>query len=82
MSTSFLFLKPKFSLNNLPKNKAKTVKTKQIHHSQVITKENLKYLEIQLFLIVNYELKKLIWSFGDSVIVVEPVDLFTRQLRK
>lgn len=52
------------------------IKTKPLHHSQRILKENKKELQIVLNIIPNYEFKKLLWSFGDSVKIIEPQDLF------
>lgn len=61
---------------------ANYVITKPLHASQKITKQTRQYLDIELCLIINYELKKLIWSFGDTVEVLEPADLLARQFRK
>ena len=51
------------------------IRTKPLHSSQRIIKDNKKELQIELTLIPNYELKKLIWSFGDSVKVIKPKNL-------
>ena len=51
-------------------------KTKPLHHSQKILKDTRDELQVELMLIPNYELKKLLWSFGDTVKVLEPKNLF------
>lgn len=56
------------------------VRTKPLHHSQIILKDNKKEFRVEIKVIPNYELKKLIWSFGDGVKVIEPKNLF--QIRK
>lgn len=51
------------------------VKTQHLHRSQVIIKDDTEGLVIELNIIVNYELKMLIMSFGDQVKVLGPATL-------
>ncbi|MBK7886857.1 MAG: WYL domain-containing protein [Bacteroidetes bacterium] len=48
------------------------VKSKPLHHSQKIIKENTKSLLLQIDVIPNYELMSVILSFGSDVEVVGP----------
>ena len=57
------------------------IRTKPLHSSQNIIKDNSKQFLVEYRLIPNYELKRLIWSFGDTVQVLEPEDLMTRAFR-
>ena len=57
------------------------VRTKPLHASQKILKDNSKEFLAEYLLVPNYELKKLIWSFGDRVEVLEPLDLMTRSFK-
>jgi predicted DNA-binding transcriptional regulator YafY len=52
------------------------IKTKPLHHSQKVLKDNKTELQIELNVIPNYELKKMLWSFGDAVKIIEPKKLF------
>lgn len=51
------------------------IKTKPIHFSQKVIKDNKKECRIELFLIPNYELNKTIWSFGENVKLISPKSL-------
>ncbi len=51
------------------------LKSQPIHHSQKIIKENKKEFTISVELVVNYELKSLLQSFGDKVKVLKPASL-------
>ena len=52
------------------------VRTKPFHKSQKILKDNKKEFQIEITVIPNYELRKLIWSFGDAVKIISPTNLF------
>lgn len=52
------------------------IKTKPLHKSQIILKDTKKELQIEITVIPNYELRKLIWSFGDAVSIISPEILF------
>lgn len=56
------------------------VKTKPIHGSQRIIKEGHEYADIELNLFINYELISLLFSYGERIIVLEPVELRNRML--
>jgi predicted DNA-binding transcriptional regulator YafY len=51
------------------------IRTKPLHHSQKILKDSKKEFHVEINVIPNYELKKLLWSFGDAVKVIEPQNL-------
>jgi predicted DNA-binding transcriptional regulator YafY len=57
------------------------IRTKPLHASQNILKDNNKEFLVEYRLTPNYELKRLIWSFGDNVQVIEPEDLLTRAIK-
>jgi predicted DNA-binding transcriptional regulator YafY len=51
------------------------LKTQPIHHSQQIISETPESVTISLDLVVNYELKTLLLSFGDKLKVLQPEHL-------
>lgn len=51
------------------------IKNKPIHGSQRKLEENDGYIVLQLELIINYELKSLLFSFMDAIEIVEPTSL-------
>jgi len=51
------------------------LKSQPLHHSQMIKKDNDKVFEIEVELVINYELKSLLQSFGDKVKVIKPKSL-------
>ncbi len=55
----------------------KYVETKPFHGSQKSKWLNSQTLEVKLQLIINYELERLILSYADSVIVLQPLSLAT-----
>lgn len=57
------------------KNLAPYIKTKPIHGSQKRVDENNEEFVFSINVIPNYELKKLILSFGNEITVVEPNNL-------
>ena len=52
------------------------VRTKPFHSSQKILIDNKKEFQIEITVKPNYELKKLIWSFGDAVKIISQKKLF------
>ena len=62
-------------------NKAPYIKTKPIHGSQKLKKEDAKGIVITIEVIVNYELKSLLLSFGNEVKVLSP-DWLDFELKK
>ncbi len=54
---------------------ANYLKSQPLHHSQKIIKENKQEIRISLDLVVNYELKSLLLSFGNQVKVLKPKTL-------
>ena len=50
------------------------IKTKPIHGSQKIKKENSDYTIIEIDVHINHELQSLLLSFGDMIEVLEPLD--------
>lgn len=51
------------------------IKTKPLHASQKRVREDDKGYEFSIEVIPNYELERLILSFGESIKVIEPLDL-------
>ena len=49
------------------------IETKPIHGSQKVIKRNDEFVEIQLDLIINYELESQILHFGEKLEVLEPI---------
>lgn len=59
------------------------IRTKKLHESQEIIKEYKQGgIKIELFLIINYEVKSLILSYGDGIEVLEPSTLRQEIKRK
>lgn len=56
----------------------KYIKSRPIHHSQVIIKESSEEVLVELFALQTIELVQLILSYGDNVEVVEPKKLRKR----
>lgn len=54
---------------------ANYLKSQPLHHSQKIVKETKKECVISVELVVNYELRSLLQSFGDKVKVLKPASL-------
>lgn len=48
------------------------LKSQPLHHSQVILKDTAKEFRVSIEVILNYELKSLLLSFGDKVKVLKP----------
>jgi predicted DNA-binding transcriptional regulator YafY len=63
-------------------DKAPYIQTKPIHGSQKVKKQDEEGLVITIEVIVNYELKSLLWSFGDEVKVLSPEWLDNELLKK
>jgi predicted DNA-binding transcriptional regulator YafY len=57
------------------KNQAPYVRTKPLHPSQRIEKMDNGELKVRLQIIPNYELERLILSFGEDVEVLQPTNL-------
>lgn len=53
------------------------IKTKPIHHSQLLLEENDEGIRIQLKLVINFELKRLILGMGSAVRIIQPLGLKT-----
>lgn len=51
------------------------IKTKPIHGSQKIKEVNENNTIIELNLIINYEIITLLFSYADSIVILEPVEL-------
>ena len=51
------------------------IRTKPIHHSQRILQDNKKEFRIELLLIPNFELKKMLLSLGDGLKIISPKNL-------
>lgn len=51
------------------------IETKPIHGSQKIINRNEEYVDIELELILNYELESVILSHGEKIEVLEPLVL-------
>lgn len=59
------------------------VLTKPLHHSQKILQEFQDgSIEISLFLVINYELERLILGFGEGIKVIQPEKLKNRMIQK
>lgn len=56
-------------------NSINYIKTKPLHGSQKIKKENGEFAIIELELIPNYELESILFSFGNNIEVLEPESL-------
>ncbi|MBL7766225.1 MAG: WYL domain-containing protein [Chitinophagaceae bacterium] len=54
---------------------ASYIRSQPLHHSQKILKDTSKIFEIELELVVNYELIALLLSFGDKLKVLKPASL-------
>lgn len=52
--------------------------TKPIHESQTIVEQDKNSVTIKLFVRINYELKALIRSYGEQVIILKPKELLSR----
>ena len=51
------------------------LRSQPLHHSQKVLKESEKVFIFSVDLVINYELKSLLQSFGDKVKVLEPKSL-------
>lgn len=51
------------------------IKTKPIHHSQIILEENEKGATVQITVIPNFELQQVLLSYGESLKVISPPSL-------
>lgn len=51
------------------------IKTKPIHGSQKVKEITSNYTIIELLVIINYELITLLFSYGESIVVLEPITL-------
>ncbi|UYQ92374.1 WYL domain-containing protein [Chitinophaga horti] len=58
------------------------VKTKPLHHSQVVVKEDARHLVIQLTVVINFELERELLGFGECVQVLAPRSLAQRIKRR
>ncbi len=56
----------------------KYIKSRPIHHSQVLVEENEEYVLVELFALQTIELVQLILSYGDNAEVLEPKKLRLR----
>jgi predicted DNA-binding transcriptional regulator YafY len=56
----------------------KYIKSRPIHHSQVLVDENEEYVLVELFALQTIELVQLILSYGDNAEVLEPKKLRLR----
>lgn len=63
-------------------NNAPYVITKPLHHSQKVLKRTSDGIEIQIKVIPNFELERLILGFGESMQVIAPDRLKKRMQRK
>ena len=66
----------------LSKKQLEYIKTKPIHQSQKIESENENGGIISMQLILNYELEKIIMSFGENIRVLEPVDFANKIMER
>lgn len=64
--------KPEKMVLTFAPEQANYLKSQPIHHSQKVMKDTSKEFRISLELVVNYELKTLLMSFGDKVKVIKP----------
>lgn len=69
--------KPEKIVLQLDPQQAHYLKSQPLHHSQKIMKESKKEFVISVELVVNYEFKSLLQSFGDKVKVLKPLSLAT-----
>lgn len=58
------------------------VVTKPLHHSQTVLETSEKGIVVEIAVIPNYELERLILGFGDSVMVLSPSSLKRRLVGK
>jgi len=56
-------------------NTVNYVKTKPLHHTQIVVKPDKEKTRFQLTLIPNFELEKLLLSYGENLKVIEPEGL-------
>lgn len=56
-------------------SQAPYIKTKPLHITQKYLAENDSGLEITIEVIPNYELERLLLSFGETIQIIEPIDL-------
>jgi predicted DNA-binding transcriptional regulator YafY len=56
-------------------SQASYIKSQPIHHSQKIIKDTKNEFRISLELVINYELKSLLQSFGNNLKVLKPTSL-------
>jgi predicted DNA-binding transcriptional regulator YafY len=76
-------IKPKNIILWVDRLNAPYVLTKPLHHSQKILKEFQDgSIEISLYLVLNYELERLILGFGEGIKVLQPEKLKNRMIQK
>jgi predicted DNA-binding transcriptional regulator YafY len=68
-------IKPEAIQLRFEPQQANYLKSQPIHHSQKIIKETKNDFIVSLQLVINYELKSLLLSFGDKVKVAKPASL-------
>lgn len=67
--------KPEIIVLQIDPMQANYLKSQPIHHSQLILKDSIEEFQIQLELVINYELTALLLSMGDRVKVLMPESL-------
>lgn len=67
--------KPEKIVLQFTPNQAAYIKSQPLHHSQNIVKDTKNAFVVSLDLVINYELKSMLLSYGDQVTVLKPESL-------